>query len=152
MRGLAMSAEPHSREDCEPWSIEQSDCCCCCHSTDWSYHPGRSEACRVMRFVRGLQLLQLSVGQDEVERGDCLADVLRFGGTDDRRGDAGPAGHPGERDLRSGDLPLRGDAGDLLDDHPITGSVEVTAEFVCLAPGGLLVPVTGEPPSGERTP
>src|SRR5215211_1886699 len=40
----------------------------------------------------------------------------------------------------------------LLDDHPITGSVKVAAELVCLAAGGLLVPVTGEPPSGERTP
>src|SRR5215218_10855851 len=105
-----------------------------------------------MRFVRSLQLLELGVGQDKVERGDCLADVLRFGGTDDRRGDTRPAGHPGECDLRSGDLPLGGDAGDLLDDHPITGSVKVAAELVCLAAGGLLVPVTGEPPSGEWTP
>ena len=31
-----------------------------------------------MRFVRSLQLLQLGVGQDKVERGDCLADVLRL--------------------------------------------------------------------------
>ena len=77
-----------------------------------------------------VSVLQLGVGEDKVERGDCLADVLRFGGTDDRRGDTGPAGHPGECDLRSGDLPLGGDAGNLLDDHPITGSVKVAAEFV----------------------
>ena len=31
-----------------------------------------------MRFVRSLQLLQLGVGQDKVERGDSLADVLRL--------------------------------------------------------------------------
>jgi hypothetical protein len=55
-------------------------------------------------------------------------------------------------DLRSGDLQLGGDAGDLLDDHPITGSVKVAAEFVCLAAGGLLVPVARESSSGERTP
>ncbi len=67
---------------------------------------GRSEAGRVMRFVRGLQLLYLGVGQDEVERGDCVVDVVRFGGADDRRGDARPAGHPGERDACSGHLPL----------------------------------------------
>src|SRR4029453_1171905 len=58
-----------------------------------SLHRCRSEAGRVMRFVRGLQLLQLGVGHDEVERGDCVADVVRLGGADDRRGDAGPAGH-----------------------------------------------------------
>ena len=45
----------------------------------------------MMWFVRGLQLLQLGVGQDEVEGGDCVADVVRFGGADDRRGDARPA-------------------------------------------------------------
>ena len=41
-----------------------------------------------MWFVRGLQLLQLGVGQDEVEGGDCVADG-EAGGADDRRGDAG---------------------------------------------------------------
>ena len=105
-----------------------------------------------MRLVRRVQLLQLGVGQLDVECCDCIVDVVRFGGADDRRGDAGLAGHPGECDLRPGDLPLGGDAGDLLDDHPITGPVKVAAELVCLAAGGLLVPVTGEPPSGERTP
>ena len=51
--------------------------------------------------------------------------MVRFGGADDRRGDARPAGHPGERDPCSRHLPLGGDAGDLLDDQPITGRVKV---------------------------
>ena len=49
-----------------------------------------------MRFVRSLQLLQLGVGQDKVERGDCLADVLRLVAPMIGRGDTRPAGHPGE--------------------------------------------------------
>jgi hypothetical protein len=68
------------------------------------------------------------------------------------RGDAGSAGHPGERDLGPGQLPLSGDVGDLLDDQPILGSVKSAAELVCLAPVRLFVPVTGEPSSGEGTP
>ena len=89
---------------------------------------GLSEAGRLMRFVRGLQLLQLGVGQHQVESYDCIVDVVRFGGADDRRGDTGPAGHPGERDLCPGHLPLGGNAGDLLDDQPIAGLVKVAAD------------------------
>jgi hypothetical protein len=114
--------------------------------------PGLSEAGPVMRFVHGLQLLQLSVAQDDVECCDCIVDVVRFGRADDWRGDAGRAGHPGERDLVPGQLPLSGDAGDLLDDQSILGSVKGAAELVCLAPIRLFVPVTGEPSSGEGTP
>src|SRR5919107_3821843 len=111
-----------------------------------------SESSRFMRFVRGLELLALLIGEGQIEGGHSIVDVVRLGCTNDGSGHGRMVGHPGQRYLGPGYLPLSSYSSDLLNDGPITRSIEGAPELVGLAAAGLLVPVPGQPPAAQRAP
>src|SRR5579875_4040620 len=105
-----------------------------------------------MRLVRLLEAAHLVRLEPQKERADGVGEVLRLRDADDRRAHDRLREEPGERHLGSGHTARSGNLRHSVDDRAITGTVQAAAELVRLAPGGLLVPVTGEPPAGERAP
>ena len=82
--------------------------------------------------VRARQIGRLQRGaffrrEADIQGGNRLVDVLGAGRADDRRGDAGLRGDPGERDLRRGHAACGSDCRDRVD-HRFVGVA--TVEFV----------------------
>src|SRR3954470_9677163 len=61
------------------------------------------------------------VGEVDVERGDCLGEVVGFGGADDGRRDQRVAQYPGQGDLGHRDATRLGEIVDGVDDGFVVG-------------------------------
>src|SRR5918995_5847926 len=110
-----------------------------------------------MGYVRLLEALHLVVGELQLFGGERVREVANLRGSDDRRGHAGLAEQPCERDLGGWHTPLGGHLGDALD-HVEVGrlTVEVVRELVGLrarrAPFTVTASVAGEHAACKRAP
>src|SRR5262245_50219395 len=113
----------------------------------------RSEPRYGMRRVRLLEPCDLLGREHEVDRGDRVVEVVRLGGADDRRGDAGLRQHPRRRHLGHRYAALRCDLADPLDDRAIRRlRVEALREGVALRARRRLVPRPRQLAPRERAP